>query len=150
MQNKLKGWGHNQIKSNFGLFFNFCTDLPNFWHVSYKLIGKHFCIYFFWCFCCCRCCFQDITYAKQKKNERAAKETKDLQRKLLGKLIFLHALFFEKEEKTSGKKKQRNIFLSICSSHAKNYANLSKNKKQHKIWHRQVMPPALQLKGCME
>ena len=22
------------------------ADLPNFWHVSYKLIGKHFCVLF--------------------------------------------------------------------------------------------------------
>ena len=31
---QLKGWGHNRLMSNFGPFF--CSDLPNFWHVSYK------------------------------------------------------------------------------------------------------------------
>ena len=44
--NKLKGRGHNQSMSNFGLFFYFCSDLPNFRHVSYKLIGEHFSVFF--------------------------------------------------------------------------------------------------------
>ena len=30
---------------NFGRFFYFCSDLPTFWHVSYKLIGKHFSVF---------------------------------------------------------------------------------------------------------
>ena len=42
----LKGWGHNQSVSNFELFFYFCSDLPNFWHVSNKWIGKHFSVFF--------------------------------------------------------------------------------------------------------
>ena len=41
-----EGPGHNQSMSNFGLFFYFCSDLPNFWHVSYKFIGKHFSLFF--------------------------------------------------------------------------------------------------------
>ena len=33
--------------SKFGPFFYFWSDLPNFWYVSYRLIGKHYFIFFF-------------------------------------------------------------------------------------------------------
>ena len=39
-------WGHNRLMSKFGLFFDFWSDLPNFWYVSYRLIGKHYFIFF--------------------------------------------------------------------------------------------------------
>ena len=43
----MKGWEHNRLMSNFGLFLFFCSDLPNFCYVSYKLIGKHLSIFCF-------------------------------------------------------------------------------------------------------
>ena len=42
----MKGQGHNRLMSKFGLFFYFWSDLPNFWYVSYRLIGKHYFIVF--------------------------------------------------------------------------------------------------------
>ena len=41
-----EGPGHIQPMWNFWAVFYFCSDLPNFWHVSYKLIGKRFCVFF--------------------------------------------------------------------------------------------------------
>ena len=48
------------------------------------------------------------------------------KRTLLCSIKFFHTLFLENEEKTNETKKKINVFLSICSSHTKNYANLSK------------------------
>ena len=50
----------------------------------------------------------------------------------IGNLMFLHILLLENEEKTSGGKIQKNVFLSTCSSYAKHLANLSKTKKKNK------------------
>ena len=47
---------------NFGLFFFFCSDLPNFWHASYKLIGEHFFVFFSLVF---SRLFREITHAKK-------------------------------------------------------------------------------------
>ena len=45
-------------------------------------------------------------------------------------LCIFFAGFLENKEKASGKKLQRNVFLSISGLHAKNYANLNKNKNK--------------------
>ena len=39
--------GANPAYSRIVGYFDFCSDLPNFWHVSYRLIGKHFSVFFF-------------------------------------------------------------------------------------------------------
>ena len=44
---ELKGRGHNRLMSKCGPFFYFWSDLPNFWYLSYRLIGKHYFIFFF-------------------------------------------------------------------------------------------------------
>ena len=75
--------------------------MPNFWHVSYKLIGKHFSVFF-------RCFplhFREITYIKNIKFtsgficcsfvEGESKEAFCFSN------VFLHTLFFENEEKIS-------------------------------------------------
>ena len=41
--------------------------------------------------------------------------------------------YFLKKKRKPAKKIQRNVFLSICSSHVKNWANMSKNENQPKI-----------------
>ena len=43
---QMNDWRHNCLMLNFGQFVIFSSDLPNFWHVSYKLIGK-MSLYFF-------------------------------------------------------------------------------------------------------
>ena len=95
----------------FWVVFYFCSDLPNFRHVSYKLIGKHFSVFFF--FLLVFFSFSRYTICKKMLEKQKASfvspSTKELQRKLLGNLMFFAA-----------KKIQRNVFLSICSSHAKN------------------------------
>ena len=45
---KLKGWRHNRLMSNFWPFFYFCSDLPKFWYMSKRLIGKHLSYFFQW------------------------------------------------------------------------------------------------------
>ena len=68
---------------DFWAVFYFFSDLPDFRYVSYKLIGKHFCVFFFRCFFLR---FQETTYAKNVGETKASfvsPSTKELQRKLL-------------------------------------------------------------------
>ena len=84
--------------------------------MNYKLIGKHFSVSFsliFFSFSRYNVCKKMLE--KEKCDKRTAKKLKPL-----GKLTFWHALFLENEEKTSEKILKRNVFLSICGSHAKN------------------------------
>ena len=91
---------------NFGLFFYFCSDLPNFWHVSYKWIGKYFPVFLF---CWLSLCFQEIMYAKYvvetklgfccfSLNKRTAK-------KAASKLNVFCIHFFSKTERKPEEKK---------------------------------------------
>ena len=46
---QLKGWEQNRLTLyvEFWAVFIFCSDLPNFWYVSYKLVGKHLSVFCF-------------------------------------------------------------------------------------------------------
>ena len=109
--------------------------MPNFWHVSYKLIlGKHFSIFILHWF---SLRFRVITYAKNVKFTSCflccsfvKGETKEAfcfdKRTLLFLQCFLHTLFLENEQKTS-EKKYREMFSYPFVAH------LSKNKKSPKF-----------------
>ena len=56
--------GAYPVYVEFWAVFYFCSDVPNFWHVSYKIIVKHFSVSFFHWF---SLRFQEITYAKTVK-----------------------------------------------------------------------------------
>ena len=129
--------------SNCGLFFfYFFSDLPNFWHVSYKLIGKHFSLFFSrWFFL-----FPKYNICKKKMLEEqkasfVSPSTKELQRKPLGNLTFFAYVILKRKRKPV-EKIQRNVLISICSSHTK---NLKFEKKNSPKFDRLDMPPALQL-----
>ena len=64
--------------SNFGLFFYFCSDLPNFWHVSYKLIGKHFCVFFPWFSLHFREIFAVLLFREKQKKPFVSLKTKHI------------------------------------------------------------------------
>ena len=90
--------------SNFGLFF-FLLRLTNFWHVSYKLVGKHLSIFLFHWF---SLHFREITYAKNLiehnrvllflLQQRVAKKAARKRN------VFLHTLFLKKKRKSVKKK----------------------------------------------
>ena len=50
--------------SNFWPFFYFCSDLPKFWYMSNRLIGKHLSFFFQWF---SLFFFGEIMYAKSVK-----------------------------------------------------------------------------------
>ena len=84
--------------SNFRLFI-FCSDLPNFWYVSYKLVGKHLSI------------FVSLVFSSFSRNN-VSKNWIEHNRVLLFLLqqrvakkatrkrnVFLHTLFLKKKRK---------------------------------------------------
>ena len=102
--------------------------------MSYKFDRKTFlCIIFHWF----SLRFREITTVTIQKTFSflaaffAVLLLREKQKKpFVSPFFFLHTLYLDK------KKIQRNVFLSICSSHAKNQANPSQNIKQPKIRHR--------------
>ena len=117
---KLKGRGHNQSMSNFGLYIQKTCIFK-----KSALVVAFFAVL--------------LLREKQKKPFVSTKEPFCFSN------VFCICYFLKTKRNFSKKKIQRNVFLSICSSHAKNQENLSKNKKQPKIQHRLVMLPALHL-----
>ena len=87
--------------------------------MSYKLIGEHFSV------------FVSLVFSSFSRNNVCKKTLsllvaffavlllREKQKKPFVSPTFLHTLLLENEEKTR-EKIQRNVFLSICSSHAKN------------------------------
>ena len=73
--------------SNFGLFL-FCSDFPNFWHVSYKLKGKHFSVFFSLVFFSFSRYNVHVCKTILEKQEASfvSPTTKEQQRKLLGNI----------------------------------------------------------------
>ena len=85
---------------NFWPFFYFCSDLPKFWYMSNRLIGKHLSFFFngFLFF------FGVIMYAKSVTSPSGFLCNSLLRRNkrtLLCSIKFLHTLFLENEVKTS-------------------------------------------------
>ena len=99
--------------SNFGLFFMFAlTDLPTFWHASYKLTGRHFSLYFFFHWFSLR--FREIMHSKNVNlpsgflcSSFVEGETKEAL--CFYNVFFLHActLYLENEKKTSEKNTEK-------------------------------------------
>ena len=74
--------------SNFELFFYFCSDLPNFWHVSYKWIGKQFSVFLslvFTSFSRNKVCKKPL---EKQKGSFVSHSAKEQQRKLPVNLTF--------------------------------------------------------------
>ena len=102
------------ITSLFWAAFYFCLDLPIFWHVSYKLIGKYFSTYFFplFFFFFPLALFSRCNVIMHKKLwPFVSPSTKELQRKQLGNLTFFCIHYFSKTKgKPVKKKKYREMF----------------------------------------
>ena len=114
----LKGWGHNQSKvcQILGCFY-FCSDLPNFWHVNNKWIGKHFSVFFSLVFtlfsrnniCKKRWRNNRVLLSKQKASF-VSPSTKEQQRKPL--VVFCIGYFLKTKRKPAGKKNTEKRFPS--------------------------------------
>ena len=99
------------------IFYYFCLGLPNFRHVSYKLIGKHL-----------DCVFFSLVFSSFSRNNIPQKDVISLLAAFFAVLllrekqkkpfvltkepscfssVFSHKLFLENEEKTSGKNTEK-------------------------------------------
>ena len=92
--------------------FDFCSDLPNVWYVSYKSIEKHFSVFFRWF----SLRFKEITYVKnvgKQKGFFCFSLNKRIAKKAVRKLdVFLHKLFLENKEKASEKNKEKCLTIN--------------------------------------
>ena len=93
-----------------GPIFYFCSDLPNFWNVSYKLIGKRFSVCFHWF----SLRFQEITYAKKLKFPSGFFCSYSLEGETRS-LLFFPYVISPKQRENLRAKIHRNVFLSFIS-----------------------------------